>query len=395
MKILFVSESYYPYQSGVPMVVKYLAEGLAVDNEVTVATSISPTEELPVGDEYNGVHIRRFLLWHNIAKRVKGDLLGIRSFVLNGSFDVVIIECGQAMTTDALLPIMSQIKVPCILHAHGLSGLLCKPFGLKSDFKHTIGGTYNWLRMQIYYGYTFKRQCKYFAASISLTDCDSGFDYVTKNIQSNYVLCNAADDAFFEKAEEQYELPTDGRPYLISIANYTVVKNQIEMMRQFYKSKHKEYALVMIGSKKTPYYYELQKAKAKFDRQYGERSVFMFTGIDRKYFPYILDKASAYLVSSTHEEFSISVIEAMARSLPFISTNVGNAHQLPGGIVVDDIRDMHLTIDAMLGNDKERARLGKEGKQYAFENCRRRTAVKKMESIIHKVLHQQVKSNKY
>ena len=64
------------------------------------------------------------------------------------------------------------------------------------------------------------------------------------------MLCNAADDAFFEKAEEQYELPTDGRPYLISIANYTVVKNQIEMMRQFYKSKHKEYALVMIGSKK-------------------------------------------------------------------------------------------------------------------------------------------------
>ena len=68
--------------------------------------------------------------------------------------------------------------------------------------------------------------------------------------------------------------------------------------------------------------------------------------------------------------------------------------KLPGGIVVDDIRDMHLTIDAMLGNDKERARLGKEGKQYAFENCRRRTAVKKMESIIHKVLQQQVKSGK-
>ena len=42
------------------MVVKYLAEGLAVDNEVTVATSISPTEELPVGDEYNGVHIGVF-----------------------------------------------------------------------------------------------------------------------------------------------------------------------------------------------------------------------------------------------------------------------------------------------------------------------------------------------
>ena len=105
--------------------------------------------------------------------------------------------------------------------------------------------------------------------------------------------------------------------------------------------------------------------------------------------------ATLYLVGSNFEEYSISLVETMAKGVPFISTNVGNAHQLPGGIVVDDIRDMHLTIDAMLGNDKERARLGKEGKQYAFENCRRRTAVKKMESIIHKVLQQQVKSNKY
>ncbi len=394
MRILFVSESYYPYQGGVPMVVKYLAEGLAVENDVSVATSISPTEGLSIEDEYNGVHIRRFVLWHNMAKKVKGDLQGIRRFVVNGSFDVIIIECGQAMTTDALLPIMRQIKIPCILHAHGLSGLLCKPFSLKSDFKHTIGATYNWFRMQIYYGFTFKQQCKYFAASISLTDCDSGYNYVTKNIQSNYVLCNAADDIFFEEAEEQYELPTDGKPYLISIANYSVVKNQIEMMRSFYKSKHKEYALVMIGSKKTPYYYELQKAKAKLDKQYGERSVFMFTEIDRKCFPRILDNAAIYLISSTHEEFSISLIEAMARSLPFISTCVGNAHQLPGGMVVNDMRDMHSAIDAMLDDDIERTRLGKEGQKYAFENCRRHTAVDKMEGIIHKVLRQQEKNNK-
>ena len=56
---------------------------------------------------------------------------------------------------------------------------------------------------------------------------------------------------------------------------------------------------------------------------------------------------------------------------------MGNAHQLPGGIVVDDIRDMHLTIDAMLGNDKERARWVKKESNIAFENCRRRTACEK------------------
>lgn len=385
MKILFVSESYYPYQSGVPMVVKYLAEGLAINNEITVATSISPTEKLPAMDEHNGVHIRRFVLWHNLAKRVKGDLIGIRRFVLDNFFNIIIIECGQAMTTDALLPVMDQIKVPCILHAHGLSGLPCKPFCIKSDLKHTIGNTYNYMRMQLYYRFTFKRQCKLFAASISLTQFDSGYDYVSRNICNNYVLCNAADDMFFEKAKESYKLPTEGKPYLISIANYSIVKNQIEMMREFYKSKHKEYALVMIGSMKTTYYYKLQKAKAEFDKQYGEHAVFMLTNINRKYFPYILDNASAYLISSTHEEFSISMIEAMARSLPFISTNVGNAKQLPGGIVIADIRNMHSAIDAMLDDDKERIRLGKEGKLYAFGNCRRHTAVDKLESIIREV----------
>ncbi len=386
MKILFVSEKYYPYLSGVPMVVKYLAEGLAINNEITVATSISPTEKLPAIDEHNGVHIRRFVLWHNLAKRVKGDLPGIQGFVLDNFFDIIIIECGQAMTTDALLPVMALIKAPCILHAHGLSGLLCKPFSLKSDLKHTIGNTYNWIRMQLYYRLTFKCQCRHFAASISLTEFDSGYDYVTKNIRNNYVLCNAADDMFFEEAKESYKLLTEGKPYLISIANYSIVKNQIEMMREFYKSKHKEYALVMIGSTKTSYYYKLQKAKAELDKQYGEHAVFMLTNINRKYFPYILDNASAYLISSTHEEFSISMIEAMARSLPFISTNVGNAKQLPGGMVVDDIHNMHSAIDAMLDDDKERIRLGKEGKLYTFGNCRRHTAVDKLESIIREVL---------
>lgn len=386
MNILFVSESYFPNQSGVPMVVKYLAEGLCTKHSVMVATSILSKGTLPEEDVCNGVYIRRFVLWHNIAKQVKGDIHGIRKFVLDNKFDVIIIECGQAKTTDALLPIMPQIKATCILHAHGLSGLLCKPFSIKSDFKHTIGGTYNWLRMQFYYKYTFKRQCKYFAASINLTDCDSGYDYVSKNIRKNYVLCNAADDMFFEETKERYELQTEGKPYLISIANYTIVKNQIEMMREFYKSKHKEYALVMIGSKKTPYYYTLQKAKKEFDRQYGEHTVLMLTGIDRKYFPYILDNASNYLISSSYEEFSISVIEAMARSLPFISTNVGNARQLPGGIVVDNIKDMHKAIDYVLDNADKRKVMGKEGRKYAFSKCRRKVAVEKLEKIIEEVI---------
>lgn len=38
MKILFISENYYPNLSGVPIVVQYLAEQLVKDHDVAVLT---------------------------------------------------------------------------------------------------------------------------------------------------------------------------------------------------------------------------------------------------------------------------------------------------------------------------------------------------------------------
>lgn len=52
--------------------------------------------------------------------------------------------------------------------------------------------------MQKYYRYTFKNACRHFAASISLTNSDSGYAYLAKNINENYVLGNAAEDMFFK-----------------------------------------------------------------------------------------------------------------------------------------------------------------------------------------------------
>lgn len=383
MRILFLSESYYPYQSGVPIVVKYLAEGLvAKDYQVTIATSIKATDHLLSHDIFNGVEIYRFRIWRDVAKRLCGDLVGLQRFVMNRHFDCVIIECGQAATTDAVLPILKKISCPVLFHAHGLSGLLCKLFTVKNDFKHTIGAAYNWFRMQWYYGYTFKQACRYIDASISLTLCDSGYSYLERNVSKNFVLGNAADDMFFEPAKEQYKLPFSGKPFLVSIANYTVVKDQINMLRQFYQVENRDVALVMIGSQTNDYYQRVWCENKKLAVKYGERTVLMLTGIERQYFPSILDQASIYLTSSTYEEFSISIIEAMARGVPFISTDVGNARLLPGGVTVDTIADMHSVIDRLLSNEQERLRLGAAAQSYAREKCRIRVVVDQMAEII-------------
>lgn len=139
MNILFISEDYYPYLSGVPVVVQYLAEGLSKKHKVHVATSVPPNDTNPITESINGVSVHRFKIYRNIAKVLKGDIVELQKYVISSNFDVIIIECGQASTTDAVLPVLEQIKAPCIIHAHGLSGLLGKPFELKSDFKHTIG----------------------------------------------------------------------------------------------------------------------------------------------------------------------------------------------------------------------------------------------------------------
>lgn len=386
MHILFLSESYFPYLSGVPIVVKYLAEGLvAKGNQVTVATSIKAEDNLSDSEELNGVIIRRFRIWRDATKRIHGDFGRLQRLVVNRNYDMVILECGQATTTDAVLPILNQVESPVLLHAHGLSGLLGKPFAIKSDFKHTIGATFNWLRMQWYYGYTFRRACRDIDATISLTPCDSSYEYLKRYVVKNYVLGNAADNMFFEPAKEHYKLPFKEKSFLVSIANYTVVKDQLSMLRQFYQIEKRDVALVMIGSQPNDYYYQVLQENKRLETEFGKRSVLILTNVDRKYFPSILDQASVYLTSSTYEEFSISIIEAMARGVPFVSTDVGNARLLPGGVTISCITDMHTAIDDLLSDEKKREQLGFVAKKYAYDHCRIETAVEQLEKILKNV----------
>lgn len=387
MKILFISENYFPFLSGVPAVVKYLAEGLNKRHQVSVATTVGKNTSLPNNEIINDIEVWRFKLYLDCLKRVKGEVREFQKFVLRGDFDIIILECAQTPTTNALIPVASQIKTKLVLHAHGLSGLAVKPFERKTDLKHTIGNTFIWIKMQYYYGRTFKRFAKYLDATISLTDCDSGYVYLAKLVKKNYILCNAADDMFFEPAKETYQLPCGDRPYMVSIANYCVVKNQINMLRQFYLTKQQDHALIMIGSKKNDYYHQLEEENRFLSQKYGERPVYMLTGIERKYFPYILDKAKIYLVSSLHEEFSISIIEAMARKLPFISTDVGNARQLPGGIVCDNIREFSKKIDLLLSSESLRIQKGAEAQKYVYASCRQQAAINKLEAILKEVIH--------
>lgn len=389
MRILFVSENYFPQTSGVPVVVRYLAEGLAGrGHQVGIVTQSydNPTEE----EFLNEVRIIRFGIYNSIFKSSAGKTKEFVHFVLNYKADVTIIECTQCITTDLLLPHLKDLRGRLFLHVHGISGLTPdrKLFAIKSDFKHTIGNTYNYIRSLYYFGYTFKKAIPYFNATMCLSEIDDGIEYLKKYSRKNYILDNAADNMFFDEnicmknvLHKYTQLENDH--FMMSCANYTVIKNQIGIIKQYYQSESsKKMSLLCIGSQNNDYYKECQKLVTELEKKNGHRDVKLLYGIDRNEIPSIINKASLYLVGSLWEQYSISIIEAMSQGVPFISTNVGNARILPGGMTIENIDKMHNAIDTLTTNNALYKGYSESGRKFAYDNCRIEVAVDKLEKIL-------------
>lgn len=393
MRILFITENYFPYVSGVPVVVKYLAEGLR-QRQHDVAIVTQKHHSLPCRECIDGVNVFRFDVWKNSLHCYVGERKEYIDFVKNYGADVNVIECTECVTTDLLLNHLKDLPGKVIFHSHGMSGFDTKLFEKKNNLKHTLGTTYNWILSHVYFKWIFQRAFKNIDAFICLSEVDSGIDYVRRNVKKYNVLDNAADDVFFDDAQCDKEtlskyVSLRHESYFVSCANYTVVKNQEALIRQYYLSESgKTNSLVCIGSTASPYYQKCKVLIKCLEERYGPRDIHLLCGVDRRDIPSIINHSSLYLVSSSWEQYSISIIEAMSRGVPFVSTDVGNARLLPGGVTIHDIRDMHVAIDTLVSNKELHSRYSEAGKTFAFQNNRIGIAVDRFENIIKETIRE-------
>ena len=384
MNILFIVESYYPKTSGVPIVVKYLAEGLSQKgHKVSVVTTSLKGEASE--DIHNGVHIYRFRIYKNQLKRYVGEIDSYRNFVVSFQADVNIFECSECVTTDVLLPFLYKLKGKKIFHSHGFSGMLLSLFKWNVNLKYSLGHTYNSIRFKWYYFYYLKKYIKQFDVALCLSKVDSSRSWLTKYAKKVIILHNAVDNLFLLPTRRLINTPfcDIDKPYLLSVATYSKQKNQIGILREFYKIKS-NCALVFIGPIKTEYYELLKKELLKLQQTSGQKKdVYLLSNIPRSEIPNIMGHASLYLVGSTFEEFSISIIEAMSKGVPFISTNVGNASILPGGVVINRIGEMHQQIDNLLQDQELYKKSSDAGRAFIEEYCRIDKAIELLERIIY------------
>jgi len=374
MKIIFTVHTYYPNKDGVQFVTEYLAEGLVKKgHDVLVVTRTLPN--VVESETYHGVKIRRVPVYTKYAI-YHGDKKKYQDYIIDlcKNADTIVNVCTQNALTDYLLPVLDKIDCRKILHLHGIYDSHWK----KSDFASIKSFAYKIWR-NIRWGYLYRTtDFSKYNTVLQLHQFDYGYQYFEKKygIRST-VLENAADSRF------SVETPArEGDKYCVCVANFTPRKNQGRIIEAFYKASVPGVELHLIGSSRTKYAETLEKIIGDYDKKYGTHNVRFIYGQSRKETISEVRNASLYLLGSTWEAFSISLIESMASSVPFISTDVGVARFLPGGTVVRDADEMAYWIRLLFENENIRSDMGLAGHQYYSDHLTIEDKVSELEAVL-------------
>lgn len=379
MKIIITVASYYPCKDGVQSVTQYHAEGLAAKgHDVTVITGL--VKNCPNTEIYNGVKIIRVNVYNKYTLHF-GNKREYRNLIVNitKNVDVIIAVCLQSVVADWLLDIMDDINCRKILYMHGMHDFKWHKYDFYqlSSFGKKILRDIRW---SIFYHLNFKNIRK-FNMILHLHECDTAYKYFQrKKLGNNVVLENAADDEFFSESLQ----PIMGLPkkYMISVANYDIRKNQAMCIEAFYKTETKDCGLVFIGSKKNKYYEYLVSFKENLESIYGSKKVLILTDIPRNEICRYVKNSLCYLMTSTWEAFPVSIIEAIAGGIPFISTDVGIVRLLPGGVIIKNIDEMRYWIKYFINEPNVANFIGRSGKIYAENHLRQSKQIEKLEQFL-------------
>lgn len=375
MRILVTCFTYAPRKDGVQFVCQYLCEGLVSrGHDVTVLTQMR--DGLQEQEIINGVRVIRWPIYTRHMKHY-GPRDEYVSWVIGhqGDFDAMVNVCTQSAMTDWLLPHLSEICIPKFLHIHSIWD-----FEIHSWDRSSAGSLARKLaanaRWHAYYRAnaaafrSYDRVFQLYEQDYSVADFREWY-----GIESE-ILENAAEDAFHEGAPVPDE---ERRKSITCVANFNRQKNQIALVKAFLRADIPDgWTLDLVGSRETPELKNMREAEARIrseqglphDAAHGGRPIVYHVGISREETVQLVKTASAYAMSSMWEAFPVSLVEAMSAGVPWVSTDVGIARYLPGGIVVKDARGLGDALERLCSDAVERDRLGREGYDYAAAHFR-------------------------
>lgn len=380
MRILFTVSTYLPQTNGVQYVTSYLAEGLVKrGHSVDVITYLNK-DNLNKEEWINGVHILR---WEATTVHMfhRGDKEGFQKYILEhqNKYDVMLQVGTQAALTDWLLPILHKITIPKLLHIHSVWDFKinkCDCTSLKRLILKLVGN----LRWGGYF-LANRNSFKLYDGILQLHEKDYSVSFM-KHLcgKESIILNNAVDEQFFANDACKKEST------IIYVANYSDMKNQKRALEIFEKAKiPKGWKLILIGSKENEYVKELRDKANKIMSE-KDVQIEILVGVSREDTIRYVKQSEVYLMTSRREAFPISISEAMASGIPFISTDVGIVKHLPGGTVCNSICQQVDALEKYVFDAEMRHKVGMEGKQFAVENMRICSKIEQLEKNLEKLI---------
>ncbi len=405
MKLLLCVEFFHPSIGGVQEVVKQLALGLVKrGHDVTVATSKLNDR---IHNEWLGVRIVEFSLSGNWVRGINGDVNSYQSFVLAGEFDAVFIYAAQQWTLDALLDKLPKIKARKVLVPCGFSGLYRPEYQdyfkrLKVDLHHFDALVFH---AKTYRDYEFVTKLGY-QKCVLIPNGAGEEDFLIPPVVSGFREKHQIDSRSFvlmtigslngakghlELAQAVRHLKTAKKIHLLLNGNdmpqnLAINKmNILSFINYFSWAKFNRalsycfnYGLQSLGLQST-YLAKLKKIIGLINSgHYGSNRQVSLVNFSREELIKCLFDSDLFVFASHIEYSPLVLFEAAAAGLPFITTPVGNAHEIVSwtgggqlcpaemnkkGFTLVNPKILAQEIDALIENDDLRQCMSQEGRK--------------------------------
>lgn len=230
MRILHTVESYLPSLGGMQEVVRQLSERLcALGHEVTVATGTNTARTDTI---VNGVKIKEFSITGNMVHGMTGEVEAYRQFVVESDFEIMVNFAAQQWATDALLPILGQLKMKKVFVPTGFSGLF------QDIYKDYFVLMRSWMceydinifLSQDYRDINFARECG--AKTLVIPNGASTNEFLSEDVPDIRKKLSIPNDDFF----------------ILHVGSHTGAKGHAEVIEIFARAEINNATLVIIGN---------------------------------------------------------------------------------------------------------------------------------------------------
>lgn len=151
----------------------------------------------------------------------------------------------------------------------------------------------------------------------------------------------------------------------LCVANYSERKNQRLAIQAFREANLPGSVLVCIGSELNKYGKAVMELDRKLSATRQNCQVLFLEKLDREETFSAFDACDLFLLTAKAETQPIVLLEAMAASKPWISTDTGCVAEMRGGIVCSSLRALVSSIHELFENPARRIELGNQGRRDA------------------------------